>query len=289
MAKNLKPSKLYVVGLPIGNPLDLTERARLTLQVSDKIFCEDTRKTRELLERSQVAIKAKLVALPGQREKEILWDQEFKKSDGEIWALVSDAGTPLVNDPGLHLLKACQLEGINVSAIPGACAPILAWQWSGGFGLPFYFAGFAPKAKSYDNKSLQDFFSPATRLGGTFCFFDTKHQIETTLEHLVKSPQFSHKRLCIAREATKEHEELICGLPSDCLKRIVHLLKEQKGALGELTLLLQGTLVEATGKTDISLAVLKQLRESSPRHAARIMSELSGLSVNDCYKALQEK
>jgi len=181
-----KPS-LFVVALPIGNPHDLSFRAKETLEFVDVIFCEDKRKYLEFARRANIVVSDRqhLEPLPGDTDRENDWDFIFQKhSSIKKWALVSDAGSPIVNDPGLSLLRYVRSKSWNVISIPGPSAPIAAWQWSGGFGLPYYFAGFTPKAKRSEAKELYDFFS-ALKFTSTFCFFDTRHQFETTYEHLL--------------------------------------------------------------------------------------------------------
>lgn len=288
MSKTFAPCKLSVVAVPIGNVADLSPRARETLQAAQQIFCEDTRKAGELFARAELNIQARITPLPGTREQEMDWRKEFSQAEGENWVLISDAGTPLVNDPGSHILAACHQYGIPVQAIPGPCAPITAWQWSGAFGLPFLFAGFAPKAKSKDNQVLEDFFRLAQNSTGTFCFFDSKHQIEVTLEFLAAHPVFQNALLHIAREVTKVHEELLRGTPASCLQDLSARLKADQ-PIGELTCLLQATPQENIATTaSLDFGKLKEFRTAPPRKAAKILAAMTGKSVNECYQLLQD-
>lgn len=286
MSKHLKPNRLKIVAVPIGNPQDLSPRAREALLSADRIYCEDTRKAKELFLRADMAPRAKLIPLPGNREQEIDWTREYQNGSGEEWALISDAGTPLVNDPGGHLLQASFLHEVPVTVVPGPCAPIAAWQWSGAFGLPFTFAGFPPKAKSSKAQALVDFFHPALHQGGTFCFFETKHQMLTTLQFLAEHDHFKNQSLHIARELTKAHEELLRGscesLWNEMKKRL-----DSETPIGELTCLLQANALprEPTQKFDWNQ--FRELRTASPRQAAKILSEMTGRSVNECYSYLQ--
>jgi 16S rRNA (cytidine1402-2'-O)-methyltransferase len=285
-----------LVALPLGHPEDLSLRGARALREADRIFCEDTRKTRELFTRAGIEPRGRLTAIPGDREREFDWarlqDEDLRQNPDARWALVSDAGTPVVNDPGRGLLAYCRESEIEVRALPGPCAPVLAWQWSGGFGLPFVFAGFAPKAKGTGTKDLRDFFAPL-RDSATFVFFDTRHQYETTLEHLIADG--GGDRLChAAREMTKPHEELVSGTVTEVLAALRDRQARQSGALGELTFVLAGahaarvpgvqaavTLPESV----VTLEDLVQLRRAHVKEASKIAARLTGRASKDCYSA----
>jgi len=216
--------------------------------------------------------------LPGDRESET----PFANFPGGAWAFCSDAGTPVVNDPGRALLRWCREREIAVEAVPGPSAPILAWQWSGGFGLPFVFAGFPPRFKSSANLDFRDFFAPAKQ-AGTFCFFESKHHLPTTLRALADS-EFRESRIHIAREMTKPHEELISGSVGE----VAALIESRLAAddrFGEATVLLEGRR-EAGGGAGIAVEDLFALRRAAPKEAAKILARLSGLAVKEVYDRL---
>ncbi|MBS1986096.1 MAG: hypothetical protein JST16_18190 [Bdellovibrionales bacterium] len=277
-----------LVAIPLGNPKDLSPRAAETLATVDRIFCEDTRKTKDLLARSGVTFRARLTALPGDSEHDYDWVRELERAaPNESWALVSDAGTPLVNDPGAGLLAFCHKQNIPVVAVPGPCAPVLAWQWSGGFGLPFVFAGFVPKAKNAGAKALTEFFA-TVQTAGTFSYFDTKHQFSTTLDHLMESG-WADRPMFVAREMTKSHEELVRGTVRECAEQLRRRLSESD-ALGEMTFVLKGFGSEAsTAVAGVSLEQLAELRNVGTKDAAKIAAQLTGKSVKDCYDTFVEK
>lgn len=275
-----------IIALPLGNPEDLSPRAAKALATAQRIYCEDTRKLEALATRAGIDLKAKLHALPSDRERETDWPHLFETApQGEAWAWVSDAGTPIVNDPGVFFLRACRDANVRVTAIPGPSAPVLAWQWSGGFGLPFVFAGFAPKAKDPGSKDLARFFVPLEG-AGTFAFFDTRHQIEVTLSHLEVGGHGA-RRLFIAREMTKTFEELLSGTVASCLADIKKRLASGEG-IGELTLLLEGT-PGAEKAVVCSLDDLASVRSGGTKDAARIAAKLTGLPVGTCYKRFTEE
>jgi 16S rRNA (cytidine1402-2'-O)-methyltransferase len=280
-----KAPHVHLVALPLGHPKDLGARAGSILESARFIFCEDTRKLQRLVQELGLQTRAKFVSLPGDEEWSASWDRFLEDADDTpIWALVSDAGTPIVNDPGKALLEHARRNEWRVTAVPGPCAPILAWQWSGGFGLPFSFVGFAPKAKGPGVKALEDFFAPLSS-ARSFVFFDTRHQVLTTLAHL-EATGLGERRLYLAREMTKSHEELLEG----SVRALRELLEKKLAAdegLGELTFVLEGAPAEASvqASTAASLEDLVEVRKGGAKAAAKIAARLSGRSVSDCYDA----
>lgn len=278
------PARFSTVAVPLGNPEDLSPRARAALTGAQRIFCEDTRKLRELLDRAAVTVSARVTALPGDRENEVDPTAWAREDGAEArWVFVSDAGTPIVNDPGRALLLWCRERRCEIEAIPGPSAPVMAWQWSGGFGLPFVFAGFAPKAKTPGTKDLTRFFA-SSAAAKTFVFFDTKHQFDTTLAHLEQAGEGERPIFC-AREMTKPHEELLGGTVSDVRAQLNQRLADT-GALGELTFVLEGAGREDAAATAMSLEDVIALRTSRPKDAARRIADATGRSVKECYDAL---
>jgi 16S rRNA (cytidine1402-2'-O)-methyltransferase len=280
--------RISLVALPLGCVDDLSPRARARLSEATHVFCEDTRKLRDLARRAGIEIHAELSALPGDSERDFDWSRERARSDKNArWVLVSDAGTPIVNDPGRSLLHFARREGIEVEAVPGPSAPVLAWQWSGGFGLPFLFSGFAPKVKSRESRELESFFAGLDSCA-SFCFFDTKHQVSLTLEHLV-ARGLGDRPMFVAREMTKTHEELLSGSVSDLKDRIEAKLNDNEG-VGELTLILQGELSRGARATQTSTSPwtpqeLAKLRTLPPKVAAKLAAQKTGLELSDIYKA----
>jgi 16S rRNA (cytidine1402-2'-O)-methyltransferase len=282
-----KAPHVHLVALPLGHPQDLSARARVILESARFIFCEDTRKFQRLAQDSGLQPRGKFISMPGDEEWNASWDRFLEDGTEEpVWALVSDAGTPIVNDPGKALLEHARRQGWRVTALPGPCAPILAWQWSGGFGLPFCFAGFAPKAKGPGVKVLEDFFAP-TAHARSFVFFDTRHQVLTTLEHL-ESVGLGERRVFLAREMTKPHEELLEGSVAALRELLAKRLAADEG-LGELTLLLEGGLLGAAPVAAASIEDLVEVRRGGAKAAAKIAARLSGLPVSECYAAFHRE
>lgn len=286
------PEILSIIAVPIGNPLDLSLRAVKMLEIADLVFCEDTRKTYDLFKRAGITVTAKLVAIPGDSEHDVDW-QRYRANEHRRWAVVSDAGTPIVNDPGVSLLAFCRKHAVVVEALPGPSAPIAAWQWSGGFGLPFVFAGFAPKVSQTATAKWERFL-PLSATHGTFCFFDTRHQIVETLGYLAKT--FPAADLFIAREMTKPHEELLRGGAEYLLKQIQKLIEIDK--VGELCLLLdvaslhaeQGEgLASSTLGAGPTIEELIKFRAGSTKDAAKMIAKWFSVPTRDAYKRLHDE
>jgi len=278
----MKPLTVKVVALPIGNVGDLSLRARTALEEADLIFCEDTRKISELARRADLNLRAKLLPLPGGREHDIDFEKFQLDPQYRSWVLVSDAGSPVVNDPGSELLAFCREHQVAVQAVPGPSAPVLAWQWSGGFGLPFVFSGFSPKAKSASSKELADFFRPA-RSAGTFVFFETKHQFEVTLGFLAADEHFASAGLHLCREMTKTHEELVRGTAATLLAYLKER-EEREESMGELTFVLEGLGEKSTGAATLTEADVLALRTGSVKDASKVAARLSGRPARDFYQ-----
>ncbi len=273
------PAQAFIVAVPLGNAQDLSFRSAALLASVDRIFCEDTRKTQALLERAGIKAKGRLTPLPGDSEFEAPWEKWAQEDEGKTWLFCSDAGSPIISDPGAAFVKFCARLKIPLVAVPGPAAPILAWQWSGGFGLPFTFGGFPPKEKNVEAKPLQDFFDQAIG-SGTFCFFESRHHVLSSLEHLIQRG-WGNKKIYLAREMTKTHEELLGGTVQELFERIKIILAKE-GGLGELTFLLQGEKRESSAQT-IDVSTLLSLRLLPPKKAAKVMAQICGLSTHEVY------
>ncbi|KAG7599607.1 rRNA small subunit methyltransferase I [Arabidopsis suecica] len=223
----LKPG-LYLVGTPIGNLEDITLRAIRVLRSADVILSEDTRHSGKLLQ--YYNIKAQLLSYhkfnEAQREQAVL----TRLKQGEIVALISDAGTPGISDPGTQLAKMCAKENIDVIPIPGACAVVAALSASGLDTDEFTFVGFLPK-HSGTRKERLIVSSNETR---TQIFYVPPHKLSQFLEET--TPYFGESRQCvIAREITKLHEEFWRGSIGEAKEEF--LIRQPKG---EITLLIEG-------------------------------------------------
>jgi 16S rRNA (cytidine1402-2'-O)-methyltransferase len=223
-----QPGTLYLVGTPIGNLADLTYRAHAILQSVDLIGCEDTRHSLALLQAYE--IKKPLVSLHEHNEAQRTAELMEKLASGQSIAYISDAGMPLISDPGQRLLHAVRLAGHPYEIIPGPTAPITALVGSGLPAEAFYFGGFLP-VKSGQRQRM---FEAAFVREETSIFFESPHRILTSLELLAQlQPQ---RLICVARELTKKFQEYHTATAEACL---AHFSK--KTAKGEIVLLITGT------------------------------------------------
>ena len=194
---------LYLIATPIGNLSDITLRALAVLKTCDYILCEDTRHSRHLLAHHQ--IDRPLKSYHSFNEKKKLASILSDLRNGKEIALISDAGTPLLCDPGESLVLACHAEGLCVTTLPGPSALMAALCLSGLPPLPFQFLGFLPKKK----KELAACLTQALFYAGTTIAYDTPHQILKSLQSLQEIAP--HHPLVLFRELTKRHEERLSG------------------------------------------------------------------------------
>lgn len=271
---------LYVVATPIGNLQDMTFRAVEVLKAVDCIVAEDTRHSQPLLQ--HFSINVPVLALHEYNERERT-DQLLKRlSLGESIALISDAGTPLISDPGYFLVKEARNQNIKVSPIPGACAAIAGLSVSG---LPtdtFIFAGFMPVKSGPRFQKLEKLkLEPRTLV-----FYEAPHRIEELLEALQQV--FGERQAVIAREITKLFETITSGSLSELLQFVKSDANQRRG---EIVLMVAGA-DEITHQEDSGVQrILSILLESLPlKQAVEIATQLTGTKKNDIYDtALQIK
>lgn len=265
---------LYLVSTPIGNLADFSYRAVEVLKKCDYILCEDTRHSRGLLKHYE--IQAQLYSFhkfnETQAEDRVIEDLK----SGKTIALISDAGTPLISDPGQELVSRCRSENLPVSAVPGPCAIIDALVISGLPSSPFQFIGFLPKKE----KELQALLSQVLVYMGTSIAYESPHRIEKTLsELLVLSPQ---RKLCVARELTKLHEECLLGTAAELLD---HLQKHPPR--GEIVLLISPA-EEKISFEHLSLEELVEMLQKdlhlSKSDAIKTAAQMRHLPKREVYK-----
>jgi 16S rRNA (cytidine1402-2'-O)-methyltransferase len=203
---------LYVVATPIGNLEDITLRALRVLREVAVIAAEDTRRTSRLL--ASHAITTRTVSFHEHNTRARLPQLLARLEAGESLALVSDAGTPGVSDPGLELVQACIERDISVDPIPGASAPLTALIASGFPLIPFTMYGFAPNR----SKARIEWLSDVAKTCHTFSFFETPHRIQQTL--LEAGVYFGNRPILLGRELTKAHQEFIRGTAGDLAKHV---------------------------------------------------------------------
>jgi 16S rRNA (cytidine1402-2'-O)-methyltransferase len=219
---------LYVVSTPIGNLEDISLRAIRILKEVDLIACEDTRNTRKLL--SHYQIKKPLTSYHEHNEKEKAEELLGQLRAGTDIALVSDAGTPGISDPGFRLVKIASENGMDVISVPGPSAAVAALSISGLPTSSFSFFGFLPKTK---NKKEQ-FLKEIKDLEQTLIFYESSRRVIDTLASIIEV--FGDREISVSRELTKMFEETILGKISDVIER----LRQKKELKGEFTFVVEG-------------------------------------------------
>ena len=215
---------LYIVATPIGNLEDITLRALRVLSEVDTILCEDTRVTKKLLQKYDI----KTSTLSYHAHSKLSKVEKIYKllEEGKNLALVSDAGTPTISDPGSFLISQIRKrfeQSVEIIAIPGASALTAALSVSGVPASEFLFLGFLPH-----KKGRQKLFKEIAESGRTVVFYESPHRIIKTLESL-ESCLGKEKEVVIARELTKIHEEVVSGTPDELLAILKEYPKKQKG------------------------------------------------------------
>ena len=268
---------LYVVATPIGNLADISERALTTLTEVDLIAAEDTRHTGKLL--SHFNIKAKTFALHDHNEKQKAQQILDWLNQGLNIALVSDAGTPLISDPGYAVVNLCRNEGADVTPVPGACAAITALCCSG---LPtdrFQFIGFTP-AKS---QARQQFFVDAFESGITSIMYESTHRIMASLEDM-QTALGAEQNVVFAKELTKTYETFFSGSVNELIE---YLTNEPEKQRGELVLMLPGKTKRQDEIPADARKMLSLLEPEMPlKKACGVVAEYFGLKKNTLYKAV---
>ena len=268
---------LYIVATPIGNLQDITQRALDTFTQVDLIAAEDTRHSGLLL--SHYGIKKPFFALHDHNEQEKAHILVEKLKQGSHIALISDAGTPLISDPGFHLVRQCREAGIRVVPLPGACAAITALCASGIASDRFCFEGFLP-AKSKARKDKLENIAEEDR---TLIFYESTHRILDTLEDM-QSVLGEERYIVLAREITKTWETIT----GNTIKNLREwLLDDPNRTKGEMVLIVEGK-PKSDNNDEISLQVVKALEliaEELPlKKAAAIVAELYGYKKNALYQ-----
>lgn len=216
---------LFVVATPIGNKNDITLRALETLKSVDLILCEDTRHSGQLL--SQYVIKKPLLSFHEHNEIQRIPEIIAKLKSGENIALISDAGTPLISDPGFKLVRAAREEGLEVKSIPGASAVTAAISVAGLPSDKFLFVGYLPKGSGKRETILKKIVEVKEILPQSLIFYESPHRIEKTLQEL--AAYFPGSQISLQRELTKIHEEVVTG-------QIESVTKQNLSTKGEFTI-----------------------------------------------------
>lgn len=269
-----KAGTLYVVATPIGNLGDLTARARDVLAAVDAICAEDTRHTRQML--NALGLERPLLALHDHNEAEIAWKLVERLKAGECLALVSDAGTPLVSDPGYRLVREVRAAGLAVSPIPGACAAIAALSVAGIPSDRFCFEGFLPAKGSGRRERLAEL-AKETR---TLVFYESSHRIEEALADFVAA--FGGEREAVlARELTKLFETVLGDTLSGIAAKVAADENQRKG---EFVIVVRGCEDDTAARLIEGQRLYAKLAEHlKPSVAAKLAADISGAPRKSLY------
>ena len=275
-----KKGTLYIVGTPIGNLGDITIRAIETLKSVDVILAEDTRQTLKLL--NHFNIQKHLVSYQRQKEDEKIKNVVDFLDSGKDLALVSDAGMPVISDPGQNLIKYLVANNYNIVTIPGVTAVITAIVKSGLDSTRFTFEGFLSINKKQRKQRLESLKNEER----TMVFYEAPHKLLATLKDMYEV--FGKRNICIARELTKLHEEYIHTTFEEAISKI-----EQFGIKGEIVLLIEGKdlsvleqeIKEKQNKID-SVTLVKEYMSKgiSKKEAIKQVAKQKGVTKNEVYQ-----
>ncbi len=263
---------LYIVATPIGNLQDISARAAEILRDADIIACEDSRVSKKLFALLGISINKKFISYEDHSEEQKAQMIIDLINQGNSIALISDAGSPLISDPGYKLVRLCREQNIYVTAVPGACAVITALQLSG---LPtnrFMFAGFIPNKE----KARADLFEELKNINTTLVFYETAPRLLKTLDKA--SEIFGNREIAVARELTKMFEEVVYGNFEDITTHFT-----QNEPRGEFVLIIAPPQEKKSSADDIKEILRKRLGETSLKTAVKEISAEYKLPKNDVY------
>ncbi len=272
-SEEVQSGQLWIVATPLGNVYDLSPRARDVLQSVDVVLAEDTRRAGLLCQRCGLSV-SQFMSFHEHNEMQRVPQVIELLAQGKTAALISDAGTPLMADPGYRLVRACREAGVCVRPAPGACAPITALMAAGIAPQPFMFFGFLPR----DSGAQQKLFAPFAQMACTLVFFERKDRLAHTLR--TAHALLGSREVVIARELTKTHEEFITGrleahetLAADLRGEITVIIGPPEGDGGR------------TEEADVLLLLQEEMAKGGkPRAVAqRVQGQIHGWTVKDVY------
>ena len=271
-------AELYVVATPIGNLEDITYRAVRLLAEADLVVAEDTRRSRILLEHYD--IRQPMISLHEHNEQERIPELLNRLSSGESMALISDAGTPLISDPGYRLVREAASAGVPVIPVPGPSSVTAALCVAG---LPtdrFAFEGFLPARPGHRRKQL----GGLAREPRTLVFFESSHRIEACLADM-RETFTGARQAVICRELTKQFETVLRGSLDELIARLEQSARQRKG---EFVIVIEGA--REPGESLDSMDLARQLLEYLPAsQAARVAARVVGGNRRDIYERLQPR
>lgn len=270
----LKKGALYVVATPIGNLGDLSPRARDVLAGADRICAEDTRHTRQML--SALGLERPLLALHEHNEEARVAQVLAHLQAGESLALVSDAGTPLISDPGYRLVRGLRAAGVTVSPVPGPCAAIAALSVAGIASDRFCFEGFLPHKAAARRERLQALAAEPR----TLVFYESAHRIEECLADM-RAAFGDAREAVLAREITKLFETVLDGTLASIADAVGADPNQRKG---EFVLVVAGAAEDSDAALREGRRLYAKLSEvMKPSQAAKLAAELSGAPRKALY------
>jgi len=277
----MSESALYVVATPIGNLDDMTPRAIRTLESVALIAAEDTRHSGRLL--SHFNIKTQMIAVHDHNERQQQQKIISCLEKGDSVALISDAGTPLISDPGFVLVREVRAAGYKVVPVPGCCAMVAALCAAGIPSDRFAFEGFPP-AKSQQRMNFYSALASETR---TLMFYESPHRIEDSLKAVVEV--FGADRpIVVARELTKTFETYLSGTSAEVLQQVQADANQRKG---EFVLMVQGAPEKDDTELDVKASEVLDilLEELSVKQASALAAKITGIKKKVLYQAALDR
>ncbi len=276
---SLRKGVFHVIATPIGNLSDITQRAKEAFAEVDLLYAEDTRHTARLC--SHLGVKPKLRSLHDHNEEGRITEVTDNLRAGLSVGLVSDAGTPLISDPGYRIVAACHAAGLPVSPVPGVSALTAALSVCG---LPtdsFLFEGFLASRVGARQKALTEL----KFVSATLVFYESKHRIVESLADM--QAIFGDRKICVARELTKTFETILHGTLSEVRLQIEQNPDAQKG---EFVVVVTGAQVSVSEITAEAQSLLLELAaDLPPRRAAQVVARHCGVPKKDLYNWLLEQ
>ena len=263
---------LYIIATPIGNLGDISARALEILREAEVIACEDSRVSKKLFSLLGISLNKQFISYEDHSEEKKAQYLIDIINNGQAVALISDAGSPLISDPGYKLVKKCREQNVYVTAIPGACAVISALQLSG---LPtnrFMFAGFIPNKE----KARNDLFNELKNINSTLVFYETAPRLLKTLT--VAEKIFTGREVATARELTKMYEDVVSGTWDE-----VKMYFSENEPKGEFVLMVAPPTEKEFNCADVREILQHRLQETSLKTAVKEICEQYGLNKNEVY------
>lgn len=266
---------LFLVSTPIGNLDDISERAKKIIESADLVACEDTRTSGQLFLLLGL-IPKKLTPYHEHNADSVRPKIIEKLKKGQNIALVSDAGTPLISDPGYKLVRDCYAAGIPVTTIPGANAVLSALQLSALPSDAFFFAGFLPPKRNARKNTLLSY----KTIPGTLIIYETANRLLDVLSDILTT--LGNRQAAVVREITKKFEEVKRGSINDLIKKY----QETDAPRGELVLVIDREHSTQCETYDVTILIEKTLQNHSVRDAAQLISGITGLNKKEVYKMI---